>query len=53
MNIMIVHFGGEAENLKDVKDFEFRTNHVANWVRVKFEDGHTETIHSIATIKTI
>lgn len=52
MNITIIHFGGIAEQFSGVKDFEFRTNHVANWIRLKFKDGHTEMVRSIVTIKT-
>lgn len=51
MKLTIIHYGGDEEYLQDVKEFEFRTNHVANWIRVKFDDGRTETIRSIATIK--
>lgn len=34
-------------------DFEFRTNHVANWIRF-FKDGtQFKIIHNVCVIKTI
>lgn len=35
----------------DISSFEFRSNNVSNWIRMKYDDGTGVDIHNIATIK--
>ena len=51
MKLMIVKYGEEPVE-KECDSFEFRTNQVANWIKLKKGDK-VETIHGVATIKTI
>ena len=51
MKLMIIKYGEEPVE-KECDSFEFRTNQVANWIKLKKGD-EVETIHGIATIKTI
>lgn len=51
MKITVIEYGG-AEHHINCKSFEFRTNQVENWIRVKYQDGSKEIIHGVATIKT-
>lgn len=51
MVIAINKYNGE-EMLFDCDGFEFRTNHVSNWIKIKKGDS-TELIHGIATIKNM
>lgn len=51
--LLVVHYNGEENCLINVDKFEFRTNHISNWLKVKFKDGHEEMLRSIATIKTM
>ena len=50
MKIIVVEYGG-TEHHRNCKSFEFRTNKVANWMRIKYQDGSQEMIYEIATIK--
>lgn len=51
MKLLIVKFGEEPLE-KECDSFEFRSNQVANWLKIK-KGTETETIHGIATIKTL
>ena len=50
MKITVIEYGG-IEHYINCKSFEFRTNNVANWVKIKYQDGSQEIIHGVATIK--
>ena len=50
MKITVIEYGGTEHHIK-CKSFEFRTNHVENWIRIECEDGSKEIIRGVATIK--
>ena len=50
MKITVIEYGGTEHHI-NCKSFEFRTNHVENWIRIECEDGSKEMIHGVATIK--
>lgn len=50
MNVTIIEYNGTEHHI-NCKSFEFRTNHVENWIRIKYQDGSKEMIYGIATIK--
>lgn len=50
MKITVIEYTG-IEHHVNCRSFEFRTNQVANWIRIECDDGSKETIHGIATIK--
>lgn len=52
MDITIIQYGGIKKHLFNVKGFEFRTNQTENWIKVKYQDGHTDMIYSVCVIKT-
>lgn len=50
MKITVIEYGGIERHI-NCKSFEFRTNQVANWLKIKYQDGSKEIIHGVATIK--
>lgn len=50
MQIKVIKYTGEEITL-EVQSFEFRTNHVVNWIRVVLPNGDKEEINDIAVIK--
>ena len=50
MKITVIEYGGTERHI-NCKSFEFRTNQVENWIRIKYQDGSKEMIHGVATIK--
>lgn len=50
MKIIVIEYGGIARHI-NCKSFEFRTNQVENWIKIKYQDGSKEIIHGVATIK--
>lgn len=50
MKITVIEYGG-IEHYINCKSFEFRTNQVENWIRIKYRDGRQEMIYGVATIK--
>lgn len=50
MKITVIEYGGTEHHINCIS-FEFRTNHVENWIRIKHQDGSKEMIHGVATIK--
>ena len=52
MKIEIVKYGG-TEIFYDAISFEFRTNQVSNWIKVKFEDGTEDVVHDVCVIRTL
>ncbi len=51
MRLLIIRFGEEPME-KECDSFEFRSNQVTNWIKIKKGDD-VEMIHGIATIKTL
>lgn len=52
MKLKIIKYDG-TETYYDALSFEFRTNQVANWIKMKFEDGKTIIVDNICVIKTV
>lgn len=52
MKIKIIKYDG-TEMFCNVLSFEFRTNHVSNWIKLKFGDGKVLNIHDICVVKTV
>ena len=50
MQITVVEYGDTEHNI-NCKSFEFRTNQVESWIRIKHKDGSKEIIRGVATIK--
>ena len=50
MKITVIEYNGIEHHI-NCKSFEFRTNHVANWIRIKYQDGSNAMLHGVATIK--
>lgn len=50
MILTIIEYGGEPRQI-ECKSFEFRCNHVTNWIRIKKADGEA-LIHNVCVIKT-
>ena len=50
MKITVIEYGG-TEHYIHCASFEFRTNQVENWLKIKYQDGSKEIIHGVATIK--
>lgn len=51
MKIKVITLNGETKEI-ECDSFEFRSNQVANWIRIKTADT-TEMIHGIAVIKSL
>ena len=52
MRIEIVKYDG-TEMFYDAISFEFRTNQVSNWIKVKLEDRTEDIICDVCVIRTI
>jgi len=52
MKIKVIGYDG-TERVLEVLSFEFRSNQVTNWLKIKFEDGTEDRIHNVCVIKTI
>ena len=52
MKLKIIKYGGETKII-ECNSFEFRTNQVANWIKIKYTDNSEELIHSVCVIKTV
>ena len=52
MKLKIIKYDG-SEMIYDVKSFEFRTNQVANWIRLKFDDNESLYVHDVCVIKVV
>ena len=50
MNITVIQYN-DMEHHIECEYFEFRTNQVDNWIRIKYHNGNREIIHGVATIK--
>ena len=51
MKIKIIKYDG-IELICDALSFEFRTNHVANWIKIKLDNDETVTVNDVCVIKT-
>ena len=49
--LLVIEYNG-TEHKIECESFEFRTNQVANWIRINHSDGSTEIIRDICVIKT-
>ena len=52
MRIKIIQYDG-TEMFYDAESFEFRTNQVSNWIKIKFGEGKVIVIDNVCVIKTI
>ena len=50
MNITVIEYGGIEHHI-NCKSFEFRTNQVENWIRIKYQDGSKEILRGVVAIK--
>jgi len=50
MTITIIEYGGIPRQIES-ESFEFRCNHVTNWIKIKKADGTEEIIKDICVIK--
>lgn len=50
MKINVIQYDGTEHHI-NCESFEFRTNQVSNWIRIKYQNDNEEIIHRIATIK--
>jgi len=51
MIITIIEYGGEPRQI-ECESFEFRCNHVTNWIWFKKADGCEARIHNICVVKS-
>ena len=51
MKLTVTEYGGEPQQI-ECESFEFRCNHVTNWIRIKKADGCEALIHNVCVIKT-
>lgn len=52
MKIKVIKYDG-TEMTFETSSFEFRTNQVTNWIKIKLEKDETLCIHDVCVIKTI
>ena len=50
MKLKIIKYDG-TKIYYDVLSFEFRTNQVSNWIKVKTNDGETIYVHDVCVVK--
>lgn len=50
MKIKIITYTGD-ELILDAESFKFRTNHVSNWIKVKYETDTEHIIHDVCVIE--
>jgi hypothetical protein len=51
MIITVIEYGGEPKQI-ECESFEFRCNHVTNWIQFIKADGTKEMIRDVCVIKT-
>lgn len=51
MELTVIEYGGEPRQI-ECESFEFRCNHVTNWIRAMHADGSEEMVHDVCVIKT-
>ena len=52
MVISIIEYGGVTRQI-ECESFEFRCNHVANWIKIKKSDGSEEIVRDVCVIETL
>jgi len=52
MKLKVIQYDG-TEAIYNVESFEFRTNQVSNWVRIKFSNDEVIVIKNVCVIKTV
>ena len=52
MKLKIIKYDG-TEILYDALSFEFRTNQVSNWIKVKISEDKAIIVHGVCVIKTV
>ena len=52
MKLKIIKYDG-TEIFVNALSFEFRTNQVTNWIRVKTNDGEVTYVHDVCVVKYI
>lgn len=50
MKLTVIEYGGEPRQI-ECESFEFRCNHVTNWIRAMHADGSEEMVHDVCVIK--
>lgn len=53
MELKTIKYNGTEEIFCDVLSFEFRTNQVSNWIRIKTIYGETIIVHNVCVVKSI
>ena len=53
MKLRIINLGGSIDKTIEIKDFEFRSNTVVNWIRVTQLNGKKETFDNVDVIKLV
>lgn len=51
MKLTLIEYGGIQRQI-ECESFEFRSNQVTNWIRIKKADGCEALIHNVCVIKT-
>ena len=52
MKLKVIKYGGESKII-ECESFEFRTNQVSNWIKIKYTDNSEKYIHGVCVIKTV
>lgn len=52
MKIKVIKYDG-TEMFYDALSFEFRTNQVSNWIKIKFGEGKVIVIDNVCVVKTV
>ena len=52
MRIKVIKYDG-TEMFYDALLFEFRTNQVSNWIRIKLRENDVVVIDNVCTVKTV
>lgn len=53
MKLKIIKYGGAEETFDNVLSFEFRTNQVSNWIKVKTVYCDIIYVHNVCVIKNV
>ena len=52
MRIKVIKYDG-TEMFYDALSFEFRTNQVSNWIRIKLRENNVVVIDNVCVVKTV
>ena len=53
MSIVVITYNGTEVRYDDVLSFEFRSNQVSNWVRLKTDGKDPIYIHNVCVVKSV